>query len=50
MIPPLSTIRQPVFYMGLVASQAMLAMLDGELMHLPEFPLELVARQSVAFR
>ncbi len=50
MIPPLSTIRQPVFYMGLVASQAMLAMLDGEMMHLPEFPLELVSRQSVAFR
>lgn len=50
MIPPLTTIRQPVYYMGLMASQAMLATLAGEQIHLPEFPLELVARQSVAIR
>jgi LacI family transcriptional regulator len=50
MIPPLTTIRQPVYYMGLMASQAMLAALAGEQIHLPEFPLELVARQSVAIR
>ena len=50
MIPPLTTIRQPVYYMGLMASQAMLAMQSGEQVHLPEFPLELVSRQSVAIR
>ena len=50
MIPPLTTIRQPVYYMGLMASQAMLAMQAGEQVHLPEFPLELVSRQSVAIR
>ncbi|HLY28255.1 MAG TPA: LacI family DNA-binding transcriptional regulator [Aggregatilineales bacterium] len=48
MIPPLTTIRQPVFYMGLMATQALLAALSGEPFHLPAFPLELVARQSVA--
>ena len=48
MIPPLTTIRQPVFYMGLMAIQALLAVLNGESLHLPAFPLELVIRQSVA--
>ncbi len=48
MIPPLTTIRQPMFYMGLMATQALLAMLSGEPFHLPAFPLELVIRQSVA--
>ena len=50
MIPPLTTIRQPVYYMGLMASQAMLALLAGEQVHIPEIPLELIIRQSVAFR
>lgn len=48
MIPPLTTIRQPMFYMGLMATQALLAMLSGEPFNLPIFPLELVIRQSVA--
>lgn len=50
MIPPLTTIRQPVYYMGLIASQALLAMVAGKEVQLPEFPLELVSRQSVAIR
>jgi len=50
MIPPLTTIRQPVYYMGLIAAQAMLSMLAGKEIHLPEFPLELISRQSVAIR
>jgi LacI family transcriptional regulator len=50
MIPPLTTIRQPIYYMGLMACQAMLAILAGKQVHLPEFPLELVPRQSVAIR
>ncbi len=49
-VPPLTTIRQPAYYMGLAAAQALLAMLAGEPFHLPEFPLELVVRQSVAVR
>jgi len=36
--------------MGLMASQAMLALLAGEQVHIPEIPLELIIRQSVAFR
>lgn len=48
MIPPLTTVRQPVYSMGLMASQALLAMLADQPVHLPEFPLELILRQSVA--
>ncbi|MHB8627619.1 MAG: LacI family DNA-binding transcriptional regulator [Aggregatilineales bacterium] len=48
MIPPLTTIRQPMFYMGLMATQALLAIFSGEPFNLPVFPLELVIRQSVA--
>ena len=50
MIPPLTTIRQPIFYMGFIATQSLLALLNGEPFHLPPFPLELVIRQSVALR
>ena len=50
MIPPLTTIRQPAYYMGCMASQSMIAMLTNERVHLQEIPLELVARQSVAIR
>jgi len=48
MTPPLTTIRQPVYYMGLMAVQAILSILDNEHFSLPEFPVELVMRQSVA--
>jgi LacI family transcriptional regulator len=47
MVPPPTTVRQPAYYMGLAAAQAMLG---GEQLHLPDIPLELVVRQSVAIR
>ncbi len=50
MIPPLTTIRQPIYYMGVMAAYAMVTALSGGTIHLPEFPVELVVRQSVAFR
>lgn len=50
LVPPLTTVRQPAYYMGLVASQTMLAKLAGENVRLPEFPLDLIVRQSVAIR
>ncbi|HLY25563.1 MAG TPA: substrate-binding domain-containing protein, partial [Aggregatilineales bacterium] len=50
LVPPLTTVRQPAYYMGLVASQTILASLAGENVRLPEFPMELIVRQSVAIR
>jgi LacI family transcriptional regulator len=49
MTPPLTTIRQPVYYMGLMAAKAVLAALIGSEFSLPEFPAELIVRQSVTF-
>jgi LacI family transcriptional regulator len=46
--PPLTTIRQPAYYMGRVAAQALVADLAGEPMLLPTFPPELVVRHSVS--
>ncbi len=48
MTPPLTTIYQPAYYMGLMAAQSVLSILDGESFSLPEFPVELIVRQSVA--
>jgi LacI family transcriptional regulator len=48
MTPPLTTVRQPVYYMGLMAAKAVLAAMDGKEFALPEFPGELVVRQSVS--
>jgi LacI family transcriptional regulator len=48
MTPPLTTVRQPVYYMGLMAAKAILAAMDGKEFALPEFPGELVVRQSVS--
>jgi LacI family transcriptional regulator len=50
MIPPLTTIRQPAYHMGSVAAQAILALLEGRQLHIPQFPLELIVRESVARR
>lgn len=50
MIPPLTTIRHPAYQMGVLSSQAALAMLGGKLLHLPALPLELVVRESIAIR
>jgi hypothetical protein len=36
--------------MGLIAAQAMGSMLDGAVYTIPDIPLELVVRQSVASR
>ncbi len=46
--PPLTTIRQPVYFMGLMATKAVLAAIIGESFSLPEFPGDLIVRQSVA--
>ena len=48
MTPPLTTIRQPLYYMGLMAAKLAIAAIVGDNFPLPEFPLELVVRQSVA--
>jgi LacI family transcriptional regulator len=48
MTPPLTSIRQPAHYMGVVGAQAILTMLSGERFTIPDLPLELVIRQSVA--
>jgi LacI family transcriptional regulator len=50
MTPPLTTVRQPAYDMGLIAAQAMGSMLDGAVYTIPDIPLELVVRQSVASR
>ena len=48
MTPPLTTVRQPVYYMGLMAAKAVQAAMVGKEFALPEFPGELVVRQSVS--
>jgi LacI family transcriptional regulator len=48
MTPPLTTIRQPLYLMGLMAAKAVLALLANTYFVLPEFPTELIERQSVA--
>ncbi len=50
MTPPLTTVRQPAYEMGLIAARAMSGMLDGVPYAIPDIPLELVVRQSVASR
>jgi LacI family transcriptional regulator len=49
-IPPLTTIRQPAYQMGVLGAQAALAALNGQPVHIPQLPLELVIRESVAIR
>ena len=48
MTPPLTTIRQPLYYVGLMAAKSAIVAISGDKFPLPEFPLELVVRQSVA--
>lgn len=50
MIPPLTTIRHPAYQMGAIAAQAVLAMLAGQQLHIPQLPLELIIRESVSIR
>lgn len=46
-IPPLTTVRQPVYEMGFQAAAAMLALLRGEPAQVTLPPLQLVPRESV---
>ncbi|MBP2471674.1 LacI family transcriptional regulator [Crossiella equi] len=45
-VPPLTTVRQPAREMGRAAARAVLALLDGETVVVPEFRPELVVRSS----
>jgi LacI family transcriptional regulator len=44
--PPLTTVRQPAFDIGLTAAQAVLAMLQGEDMEFPTLTTRLIIRES----
>ncbi len=46
-IPPLTTIRQPAIEIGETAAQAILHLLKDKPFEIPEFPAELVVRESV---
>ncbi|GIK39697.1 MAG: LacI family transcriptional regulator [Chloroflexota bacterium] len=46
--PPLTTIRQPAIEIGETAAQAILHLLKDKPFTMPEFPAELVIRESVA--
>ena len=45
-MPPLTTVRQPVYEMGKLAAQAMLKLIAGEAVELSAPPLEFVVRES----
>lgn len=46
-MPPLTTIRQPVYEVGVVAAQSVLKLINGEVVNAVEpLPLELVVRES----
>ncbi len=46
--PPLTTIRQPAIEIGETAAQAILHLLKDKPFSIPEFPAELIIRESVA--
>jgi LacI family transcriptional regulator len=48
LVPPLTTVRQPVTVMGKLASQAALNLLEKQSLELPELTTELIIRESVA--
>jgi LacI family transcriptional regulator len=48
MVPPLTTVRQPATEMGEAGARAILNLLQGVSFALPELPVELVIRESVA--
>ncbi|MFL6659980.1 MAG: LacI family DNA-binding transcriptional regulator [Massilia sp.] len=45
-MPPLTTVRQPVYDIGRMAARAMLTLIDGEAADIAAPPLELVVRES----
>jgi LacI family transcriptional regulator len=49
-VPPLTTVRQPMYEMGAAAGQAVLSALGGRSTPLPQLRTELVIRQSTATR
>lgn len=50
MTPPLTTVRQPTFEMGIAAAKAMLLLLEGEPVPPISMPIQLAIRESVAYR
>jgi LacI family transcriptional regulator len=44
--PPLTTVRQPVYDLGKVAGEAMLRMIAGKKVSMPDLPLQLIVRES----
>jgi LacI family transcriptional regulator len=47
MIPPLTTVRQPLFQLGFAGTQSLFALMEGKQIHPVSFPLELVERETV---
>jgi LacI family transcriptional regulator len=48
--PPLTSVRQPVYDLGKVAGEAMLRMIEGKQVLLPDLPLQLIVRGSTTRR
>jgi LacI family transcriptional regulator len=44
--PPLTTVRQPAYDIGMAAGGAMVRMIQGQEVSLPELPLQIVVRES----
>jgi LacI family transcriptional regulator, galactose operon repressor len=44
--PPLTTVRQPVYEMGIVAGEAILQMIQGREVSIPDLPLKVIVRES----
>ncbi len=47
-VPPLTTVRQPAFEMGVAAATAIIAMINKKPYSLPELPAEVTVRESTA--
>lgn len=48
MMPPLTTVRQPMYELGLLAAQSLLTLLDGEEVALEKITPQLVIRESAS--
>lgn len=48
MTPPLTTVKQPAYELGVVAAEAMEKLLEGEQYEIPNLKTELIVRESVA--
>ncbi|HEX8536880.1 MAG TPA: substrate-binding domain-containing protein, partial [Cystobacter sp.] len=48
--PPLTTVRQPAYDLGHAAGEAMLRMINGQQVSLPDLPLSLIVRESTLRR